>query len=213
MFFWGDLKSPQPKANTTTTLSVTLPNRSNLRHQLRQQRRQLSRSVQRHAAQQLLIKVGRSQPFRRAKKIAFYWPNDGEISPLPLLHLAQKLGKQCFLPVVSSHTQGMTFRQYRRGDRLQTNQFGIPEPSHQAASVLVHNLDLVLLPLVAFDRQGNRLGMGGGFYDRAFAGLRMRLPIRLGLAHELQKVPQLDFASWDLPLHRVCTEKHFYYCS
>lgn len=180
-----------------------------LRTQLRQQRRDLSPNTQTLAAQKLLIKVARTPLFRKACKIAFYWPSDGEISPLPLMQLALTLGKQCFLPVVDAETLTMSFRQYRRGDRLRSNRFGIPEPVPQKPTLPVHALDVVMMPLVGFDEHGNRLGMGGGFYDRAFADLRHRRPLRLGLAHSLQKVASLESACWDIPLHGICTEKSF----
>lgn len=181
-----------------------------LRQQLRQRRRDLSSQAQALAAQKLLIKLARNPLYRRASKIAFYWPSDGEISPLPLMQQALKQGKHCYFPVVDSDTLTMTFRRYRRGDRLLRNRFGIPEPLAQASALPVQALDLVLMPLVGFDTGGNRLGMGGGFYDRAFANFRHRGPLRIGLAHSLQKVPHLESASWDIPLHGICTEAHFH---
>lgn len=183
--------------------------RNALRKQLRHRRRGLSPSAQALAAQKLLIKLARNPLFRHARTIAFYWPSDGEISPLPLMQLALSQGKRCFLPVVDSQTLAMAFRRYRRGDRLRRNCFGIPEPLAQKPALPAQALDVVLMPLVGFDDHGNRLGMGGGFYDRAFACLRHRRPLRFGLAHSLQKVPRLQSASWDIPLHGICTEKSF----
>lgn len=190
------------------TASASQVQRNALRRQLRQQRRDLSPSAQAIAAQKLLIKLARNPLFRRAQKIAFYWPSDGEISPLPLMRHALRQNKRCYLPLVSSQTFTMTFRRYRRGDRLRRNRFGIPEPVNTPA-LPAHALDVVLMPLVGFDRNGNRLGMGGGFYDRAFARLRHRRPLRIGLAHSLQQVTQLESAPWDIPLHGICTEKTF----
>lgn len=185
-----------------------LNQRDALRRHLRQKRRSLSSSAQVLAAQKLLIKLARSPLYRQARKIAFYWPNDGEISPLPLMQLALSQGKHCYLPLVKSTTLEMTFQRYRRGERLQRNSFGIPEPLIHSPALPAQDLDIVFLPLVGFDSHGNRLGMGGGFYDRAFANLRHHRPLRLGLAHSQQRVPQLESASWDIPLHGICTERN-----
>lgn len=103
----------------------------------------------------------------------------------------------------------MNFRRYRLGDRLTRNAFGITEPCAYAARARAQTLDVVFMPLVGFDDYGNRLGMGGGFYDRAFAKLRGRKPLRIGLAHSCQKVPKLARQSWDVPLHGIGTESTF----
>lgn len=174
---------------------------------MRQQRRELSAREQTLAAKKLLLKLARNPLFRRARSLAFYYPSDGEISPLPLMQLALQQGRQCYLPVVRAHTLKMSFKRYRRGERLYPNRFGIAEPSPRARQIPAKALDVVLMPLVAFDEQGNRLGMGGGFYDRAFAKLRHRRPLRIGLAHSLQKVTRIEHASWDVPLHGICTER------
>ena len=75
-------------------------------------------------------------------------------------------------------------------------------------------MDLLFLPLVAFDTHGNRMGMGGGFYDRSLAFLQqkngLKKPVLAGLAHEIQKVEQLLTQNWDIPLDFVITEKQLY---
>lgn len=190
--------------------AAPIQDRNLLRKQLRQQRRALSASAQTLAAQKLILRFARNPLFRRARSIAFYWPSDGEISPLPLLRIASKQGKRCYLPAVEKRTLTMSFRRYYCGERLQPNHFGIPEPSPQSPSVAAKALDVVLMPLVGFDAQGNRLGMGGGFYDRAFAKLRHHRPLRIGLAHSVQKVARLNYATWDIPLHGICTESDFH---
>lgn len=176
---------------------------------MRQRRRSLSAQAQTAAAHKLLIRCSRNPLVRSAQSLAFYWPSDGEISPLPLMHLALRRGRRCYLPAVDSRTLRMTFKRYRHGDPLTRNAFGIPEPTAFAASIPANMLDVVFMPLVAFDANGNRLGMGGGFYDRAFAKLRGRKPLRIGLAHSCQKVPELCQQSWDVPLHGICSEKTF----
>jgi 5-formyltetrahydrofolate cyclo-ligase len=98
---------------------------------------------------------------------------------------------------------------------MKPNRFRIPEPRHNRRQQRkVWALDLVLLPLVGFDRHGGRIGMGGGFYDRslAYRGVRKKWhnPTLLGLAHECQQVDRLALASWDVPLKATVTDRAWY---
>ncbi|HAQ27460.1 5-formyltetrahydrofolate cyclo-ligase [Stutzerimonas xanthomarina] len=187
-----------------------------LRRQLRQMRRGLSASQQRLAAQKLRRQLAHHPLFRRARHIAFYLPNDGEIDPRPLLRAAQKMGKATYLPLLKSWPRTrMVFQRIEPGERLRPNRFGIDEPRVSTARQRpVWALDLILMPLVGFDEHGGRLGMGGGFYDRSLAYRSMRKkshkPTLLGLAHECQKVDRLTLASWDVTLHATVTEENWY---
>jgi 5-formyltetrahydrofolate cyclo-ligase len=99
---------------------------------------------------------------------------------------------------------------YRSDARLLDNRYGIPEPSIQEQQLPAWAMQVVLMPLVGFDRTGNRLGMGGGFYDRTFAFKRNRIharPLLIGLAHSVQEVAALPTESWDMPLDLIATEK------
>lgn len=190
--------------------------RPQLRRVLRQRRRALSRSQQRLAARNLYRQLVQSPAFRRARHIALYLPNDGEIDPRPLLAAAHKRGKHAYLPVLSAWPRTkMVFQRVSRHEKLAGNRFRILEPRTQPKRQRkVWALDLVLLPLVGFDDRGGRLGMGGGFYDRSLAYLRMRknwhMPTLLGLAHECQRVDELAMASWDVPLQATVTDKAWY---
>ncbi|WP_312679351.1 5-formyltetrahydrofolate cyclo-ligase [Stutzerimonas nitrititolerans] len=187
-----------------------------LRRQLRQMRRGLSASQQRLAAQKLRRQLAHHPLFRRARHIAFYLPNDGEIDPRPLLRAAQKMGKATYLPLLKSWPRTrMVFQRIEPDERLRPNRFGIDEPRVSPARQRpVWALDLILMPLVGFDEHGGRLGMGGGFYDRSLAYRSMRKkshkPTLLGLAHECQKVDRLTLASWDVTLHATVTEENWY---
>ncbi|MCU1717977.1 5-formyltetrahydrofolate cyclo-ligase [Pseudomonas sp. 5P_3.1_Bac2] len=190
--------------------------RAQLRRQLRAQRRALSPSAQRQAAQKLYRQLAQHPLFRRARHIALYLANDGEIDPHLLLRAAQKRGKATYLPLLNRWPRThMAFQRIRPGERLQANRFGILEPRpNRAQQRPVWSLDLVLLPLVGFDRHGGRLGMGGGFYDRSLAYRSRRKnwqkPTLLGLAHECQQVPHLAMASWDVPLQGTVTDGGWY---
>lgn len=187
-----------------------------LRRKLRQARRALTPLQQRLAAQALYRQLAQHPLFRRAKHIALYLPADGEIDPQPLMKAAQKRGKATYLPVLSDWPKThMTFQRVGIGERWTRNRFGIAEPvPNRGQQRPAWALDLLLLPLVGFDPQGGRLGMGKGFYDRTLAYLGMRknwhTPTLLGLAHECQKVDRLELASWDVPLMGTVTDGGWY---
>lgn len=187
-----------------------------LRRQLRLARRALSPAQQRAAASGLYRQLAQHPLFRRARHLALYLPNDGEIDPRPLLRAAQRRGKAIYLPVLSAWPRTrMNFQRLHLHDRLAANRFRIDEPrANRARQRPAWALDLVLLPLVGFDENGGRLGMGGGFYDRALAYRHLRKnwhkPTLLGLAHECQKVSRLELASWDVPVKAVVTDAGWY---
>ncbi|WP_248795024.1 5-formyltetrahydrofolate cyclo-ligase [Pseudomonas sp. MWU13-2105] len=193
------------------------PSRPQLRRLLRKARRALSASEQRQAARGLYRQLAQHPLFRRARHISLYLPTDGEIDPRLLLREAQRRGKHTYLPVLSAWPRTrMVFQRIRPGEKLQPNRFRILEPRvNLAAQRKVWTLDLVLLPLVGFDIEGGRLGMGGGFYDRSLAYLARRQswrkPTLLGLAHECQKVGKLNQASWDVPLQGTVTDRAWYF--
>jgi 5-formyltetrahydrofolate cyclo-ligase len=134
------------------------------------------------------------------------------MDPLPLLRLAHARHKRCYLPVLRPHPRRkLWFVEYRPGEPLARNAFGIPEPRLRNRRIrLPWALDLLLVPLVAFDANCNRLGMGGGYYDRTLAYLaqrrRWRRPLLVGIAHECQRVDVVPTNPWDVPLDMVATE-------
>ncbi len=151
--------------------------------------------------------------FRSAQHIACYLSNDAEVDLTSLMDCAWTMGKTVYLPVVSAtHHHRLHFLPYAPGDTLIANGFGIPEPvSRPRQAAALTRLDLVLTPLVGFDAWGNRLGMGGGFYDRTFAFLRRRQcwrkPHLWGVAFDVQKsLAKLPHQHWDVPLEGVVTE-------
>ena len=184
--------------------------RSQLRRQLRAKRRALTTSQQLRAAANLDSIIARSGLLIRHRHIAFYLANDGEIDPSQLLQRAHRQGRCCYLPVLAPN-QRLWFVRYRPGDTLKANRFGIPEPVNLKQRRAPWALDLVLLPLVGFDRHGGRLGMGGGFYDRSFSGInrnpKMSWPRLVGLAHRVQELEKLALASWDINLTHIATDE------
>lgn len=194
--------------------------RQTIRQEVRQRRRALGRAQQRKAAEQLCARVLATPEFLRARRVAVYLANDGEIDPRLLIAQIWKMGKTCYLPVLEPLAEGkLWFVRYAPNTPMTRNRFGIPEPRLQGyANQKRHRsppqyLDLVLLPLVAFDAQGNRMGMGGGFYDRTFAfsqRKQARKPVLMGLAHECQKLESLPVEAWDVPLQGIISDLKVY---
>lgn len=190
--------------------------RQSVRRDLREQRRALSWPEQRRAAHDLATRMAATRLFRVSRRIALYLPNDGEIDPQPLMQRIWSAGKRCYLPILSRlRHDRLWFAPYTDGTPLASNRFGIPEPMTAAHKwVRAQELDLILMPLVAFDVHGNRLGMGGGFYDKSLAFLRTRTlwrkPHLVGLAHDFQRVDKLETFAWDVPLQGVVTDRTVY---
>lgn len=190
--------------------------RAQLRQLLRNKRRNLSSSQQQQAAQQLCQQLTQHPLFRRAQHIALYLASDGEIDPLLLMREAWRRGKHVYLPVLARWPKtAMVFQRVRPVQQWEKNRFGILQPRWCVADQrAAWALDAVFLPLVGFDQQGGRLGMGGGFYDRCFAKLHQRdhlaTPQRIGLAHDCQHVEQLPIAPWDVPLNAVVSDQRWY---
>jgi 5-formyltetrahydrofolate cyclo-ligase len=186
------------------------PGKAQLRAYMRKRRRAVDPETLIHASRQLCEQLSLRRCVARSRHIALYLPNDGEISPLPLIRRCWRAGKAVYLPVVEGEG-GLVFRRYKAGDRLASNRYGIDEPGPRATQCLAANLDLVLLPLVAFDRQGGRLGMGGGYYDRSFRGLKGRpgRPLLLGAAYSFQELDRVPVEHWDRQLDGIVTEAMF----
>ncbi len=181
---------------------------------MRRQRRQLSPEQQADAASQLARNISTHQAFKTARHLALYMPVDGEISLLPLLELARQQHRQCYLPVLEPDTKTLVFTRFESDEELAINFYGLREPPVRSDNTIAASeLDLVLLPLVAFDGYGCRLGMGGGYYDRTFAFMKNtsgRQPLLMGVAHDFQRVDKLEMAEWDIPLHEIMTEDQHY---
>jgi len=195
---------------------MKLFNKAQIRKMLLQQRFSLTLNEQEKKAYQLALIVIQRPEFIFSRFIAGYWPNNGEINPLPLIHYASTvLKKCCYLPVLNPYSNGkLQFVEYREGDPLFPNRFGILEPKFALTRVIPNSdLDLVMMPLVAFDPQGNRLGMGGGYYDKTFSFLKSlhkaHQPYLLGLAYEFQRIKKLPAELHDIPLNGIATEKRY----
>jgi len=188
--------------------------RQALRRELRAKRKALGATEQQHHAQLLVRQLMKLPQFMRAQYFALYMASDGEIDTLPLAQQLWRMKRKTYLPVLRpDKPQELWFVEFDADTQLSPNRFGIPEPDFRHHHRLpAARLDMALMPLVGFDRQGARLGMGGGFYDRTFAFKQLTpsgRPYLVGLAHSCQEVPSLCSASWDIPLFGVATEREF----
>ncbi|GAB6034439.1 5-formyltetrahydrofolate cyclo-ligase [Galenea microaerophila] len=186
-----------------------------LRQQLRQIRQSLSPLQQIHHAEQATLKLLRSPWLQRSKHIAVFLSQKGELSTEPLIQALWQRGHHVYLPVLNTlRGRPMAFAPFTPESQLLPAKFGIPEPmtvDHQHR--FGNQLEVVITPLVGFDEQGHRIGMGGGFYDRTFAfkrRLHLERPKLIGWAHECQKVAHIDAQPWDVPLDAIVTEKQIY---
>ena len=188
--------------------------KSEIRKQIRQNRNNLSANEKASAGESLASLLLKKEIINKKDKVACFLSFDGEISTHAIIHKMADLDCQCFLPKLRPlKPNRLWFMPFSSASTMTNNRLGISEVDLPVNNALpVSKLDIVLLPLVAFDKQGNRLGMGGGFYDATFAHLREsdNRPLFIGLAHEFQMVEQLPSDPWDLPLDGVCTDKSFY---
>ena len=188
--------------------------RRNLRYTLRQARRKLTEVQQARAADNLRELVTNQDFYHKALQIAFYQSVDGEIDPTPLLKQALSEGKSCCLPTIpDKNSELISFARFNEDTVLRKNRWGIYEPAAAKDTVSPTEFDLVFVPLVGFDADCFRLGMGKGFYDRTFSFKvlnRQNPPMLIGLAHKCQLTESLPLASWDVRLDAVITSEKIY---
>ena len=189
--------------------------RHNLRKSYRAARKRLSREEQEAAATALYSLITAQDFYQSATKIAFYLAIDGEINPQPLLSKALAEGKSCYLPVIDQRDEPLlSFASYDDTTELVRNRWGIAEPPRPDTYISPAGFDLVFVPLVAFDRECYRLGMGKGFYDRTFSFKilnRSSQPMLIGLAHNFQLVRGIPNECWDVRLDAVITSEKIYH--
>jgi 5-formyltetrahydrofolate cyclo-ligase len=188
--------------------------RKKIRTEYRNKRRALSAQQQFTAANNLLTICLSSTTLAQAKTIACYIANDGEIDPIAIINFCWQQGKCVLLPVLHPLSKGhLLFVEYHPHSATRKNVYGIDEPIVTSTNIhTLDNIELILTPLVAFDKKANRLGMGGGYYDRTLAPIRRdSLPTQLiGLAHTCQQTDQLLTDSWDIPLDGIATPEQFF---
>lgn len=187
--------------------------RQHLRSQKRLQRRTLSPHAQLAASTSLYQRILQQGYLTRYSKIACYIAHDGEINPAPILQHAWQENITCYVPHITDDKQFL-FTRYQEEDSLHKHHHGFLQPqAHPKQIIAAEALELVFVPLVAFDTFCYRLGMGAGYYDKAFAFCKQDLPhkpLLVGLAYDMQQVESIPHHPWDVPLDMVLTEKTQY---
>ncbi|WP_158967504.1 5-formyltetrahydrofolate cyclo-ligase [Paraglaciecola sp. L3A3] len=194
--------------------SIPKNHRQELRQFYRQQRKQLTAEKQQSAAQMCLQVFLQNIDLTHIKTVAYYLANDGELDPQAMIQFCWQHNIQVLLPVLDPKRKGhLVFVNYQASSPMQTNIYGIAEPIASEQNIVeLADIDLIFTPLVAFDIKGNRLGMGGGYYDRTLAPIRQKqLKTQLiGLAHDCQKSEKLPIDGWDIPLNAITTPTQFF---
>ncbi|WP_295351113.1 5-formyltetrahydrofolate cyclo-ligase [uncultured Succinivibrio sp.] len=153
-----------------------------------------------------IVKVLRGHEFFSSKKIvASYISTGGEISTAPLNDYLLD-AHDLILPYININVKGsMDFYSFKKGDPLIENRFHILEPENKQENLIRPDLiDAIVVPLVAFDKRGNRMGMGGGFYDRMLKKVSAEC-LLIGVAYDFQLIENVPTESWDMPLDEVIT--------
>lgn len=180
-----------------------------IRKKIRQKRKRLNRFEQAQAQKQVFFHIIKTPIFKTAQKIGLYLSAFGEINTHLIILHCFKLGKKVYLPKIHSINQKLVWVNISQHQYLQqqfyTHQLGMKEP--HGRGIDVSKIDLLIMPLVACDSLGTRLGMGGGFYDRTLCTAPIK-PYRFGIAHDFQLLPNVIFRQkWDQPLNALCTPK------
>ena len=151
-----------------------------------------------------------------AKSVSAFLAFDGEPDLRPALDQLSRSGVMLVLPAIVNDAAGkktLEFRRWHPGAQVSRNSFGIDEPDPQQP-VHVREIDVLLIPLVAWDPRGNRLGMGAGYYDHALAALgNSGRPRRIGVGYSIQRTDELNAQPWDVRLHEVITEYGRFTCT
>ena len=155
------------------------------------------------------------RPLSQRQSIACYLPVGAEFPTRHLIHGLRLLRKEIFLPIVQNKKQRLFFQRFHTQTPMRRNCFGIAEPiPDPREQIPPARLDLVIMPLTGFDSNGNRIGMGGGYYDRTFEFMLKRKrtprPFLLGLGFQIQQCNEIDARSWDVPLDGILTEERMW---
>lgn len=201
---------------------VTLPDcsvehdRESLRAVLRRARRSVPDWQRARAARLVALNAVRVLRLRRGWRIGLYAALPEELDTAELIAAARRRGCRVYLPRIGAQGLARTMQFAPISTRMHRNRFGIAEPRGPALPD-ARALHIVFLPLVGFDRRGTRLGMGGGYYDRALAICRARAresrPLLVGLAYALQQRKHIVRAAHDVPLDMVITERGVIRCT
>ena len=183
--------------------------KNKIRKKISAQRKALSPEKQVQLSKIISDKIIATDYFQKSNRIGLYLAHHGEVSLNNVLTEAERLNKKIFLPVIINDDT-MHFYSYKSTDTLTTSQFGIHEPNIESTTAIeICKLDLICMPLIAFDNMAYRIGRGKGYYDKALAFKLKKekdTPRLIGAAYDFQKIEYTDPEAWDIPLDMVATE-------
>lgn len=185
----------------------SIADRHLIRAHVRHLRRSLTLHQQHQAANVVAERVQNFRPVRQAQHIALFLSTDGELDTRPLIKRLWQLKKNIYLPVLHPFSHGqLLFIRYDADTPLQNNRLHIAEPALNITHLVpLSQLEVVIMPVVAFDTHGQRLGMGGGYYDRTLQNWQRHRFLLTALAHDCQQMDKLPVAAWDVPLSAIFT--------
>jgi 5-formyltetrahydrofolate cyclo-ligase len=202
------------RRNVTSDHSIS---RADLRTRLRAARAQLGAAERIAAASALVSTLELLPEFLIDTRVAGYWAVGGELPLNIALGRLRARAQNYYLPVLAIGNM-LNFAAWDPDVAVRANRFGIPEPECAAAELVSpQDIDLVLVPLLGFDRHGNRLGAGAGYYDRSFAFLKEKTrpaqPLLVGIGYHFQELPELPPQPWDVALDFVATDRELIECA
>jgi 5-formyltetrahydrofolate cyclo-ligase len=188
--------------------NLSMNNKSIIRNKLNQQRASLTSDQVKQMSLRICDNILSSDVFNKSDCIAMYFALFNEVNLSSLL----QTNKNLCLPVVQAD-KAMTFHQYDENTVMSKNKYGILEPQN-GLIIAANDIDLCLMPLVGFNRNGDRQGMGGGYYDRYFADNKTqeKPTILAGIAYDFQEDDTIQSELWDIPLDMIFTNKEVIYC-
>lgn len=185
--------------------------RNNARNEIRQKRKALHEDEVAKCSELVRHVVLEHEFLKQNRCIASYHSFSGEIDTVEINKALRLAGHHMALPVIHPEEKGlMDFYSYEKPEDLILNRFKIPEPVVSEENLVQpHHLEVVIVPLVGFNEKGERLGMGGGYYDRMLKKISCEC-LTLGLAYDFQLIPEIKSQPWDMPLDEVITPtKHY----
>ena len=179
-----------------------------LRRKALRARRDMDADERATASELICKRVIKSGIFFSSHMIGCYLPTSDEVDTRSIIERGWRANKRIFVPVLRKGRQ-MSFREIRPETSLHRNAYGVWEPL-DGDTISPHKLDIAIAPTVAFDDDNNRIGMGGGYFDRCFSYLRHRenwlRPKLIGVAFQCQKVEKITPNTWDIRLYRVFSD-------